>query len=167
MDFKNTVVIMTSNVGSETWHAAAAAGGRSEEETRRYVLEALRATFRPEFLNRIDEIVVFHPLSREHLGQIVEIQLGRLRGLLAGRKITLELTDAARALLAERGYDPVYGARPLKRAIQQLVQDPLALALLRGDFAEGDTIAAGVRGDQIVFNRPGEEEIVEAEFRVV
>jgi ATP-dependent Clp protease ATP-binding subunit ClpB len=168
VDFKNTVVIMTSNVGSETWHAAAAAGGRSEEETRRYVLEALRATFRPEFLNRIDEIVVFHPLTREHLGQIVEIQLGRLRGLLAGRKITLDLSDAARALLAERGYDPIYGARPLKRAIQQLVQDPLALALLRGDFSEGDTVVADVRGDQIVFHRPGEDdEIVDAEFRVV
>jgi ATP-dependent Clp protease ATP-binding subunit ClpB len=167
VDFKNTVVIMTSNVGSETWHAAAAAGGRSEEETRRYVLEALRATFRPEFLNRIDEIVVFHPLSREHLGQIVEIQLGRLRGLLAGRKITLELSDDARALLVERGYDPVYGARPLKRAIQQLVQDPLALALLRGDFGESDTVVADVRDGQIIFHRPGEEEIVDAEFRVV
>ncbi len=164
VDFKNTVVIMTSNVGSETWHVA---GGRSEQEARRYVLEALRTTFRPEFLNRIDEIVVFHPLSREHLGQIVEIQLGRLRKLLAGRKITLELSDAARALLAERGYDPVYGARPLKRAIQQLVQDPLALALLRGDFAEGDTVAAGVRGDQIVFHRPGKDEIVDAEFKVL
>ncbi len=167
VDFKNTVVIMTSNVGSETWHAAAAAGGTSEAEARRYVLEALRATFRPEFLNRIDEIVVFHPLTREHLGQIVEIQLGRLRGLLAGRKITLELTDAARALLAERGYDPVYGARPLKRAIQQLLQDPLALALLRGDFAEGDTVVADVRGEQIVFHRPGEAVIVDAEFRVL
>jgi ATP-dependent Clp protease ATP-binding subunit ClpB len=180
VDFKNTVVIMTSNVGSETWQAAGGrwqvAGGRSqvagdgdahEQEARRYVLEALRATFRPEFLNRIDEIVVFHPLTRQHLGQIVEIQLGRLRRLLAGRKITLELSDAARALLAERGYDPVYGARPLKRAIQQLVQDPLALALLRGDFAEGDTVVADVRGDQIVFHRPGEDEIVDAEFRVL
>jgi ATP-dependent Clp protease ATP-binding subunit ClpB len=164
VDFKNTVVIMTSNVGSETWHVA---GGRSEEETRRYVLEGLRATFRPEFLNRIDEIVVFHPLSREHLGQIVEIQLGRLRKLLAARKITLELSDEARKLLAERGYDPVYGARPLKRAIQQWVQDPLALALLRGDFAEGDTVVADVRAGQIVFHRPGEPEIVDAEFRVV
>jgi ATP-dependent Clp protease ATP-binding subunit ClpB len=130
-------------------------------------LEALRATFRPEFLNRIDEIVVFHPLSREHLAQIVEIQLGRLRGLLAGRKITLESSDEARALLAERGYDPVYGARPLKRAIQQLVQDPLALALLRGDFGESDTVVADVRDGQIVFHRPGEPEIVDAEFKVL
>ncbi|HNS01682.1 MAG TPA: ATP-dependent chaperone ClpB [Anaerolineae bacterium] len=163
VDFKNTVVIMTSNVGSEAWTVQR----ESEDAIRRHVLEALRATFRPEFLNRIDEIVVFHPLSREHLGKIVEIQLARLRALLAGRKIRLELSDAARGLLAERGYDPVYGARPLKRAIQQLVQDPLALALLRGDFGEGDSIVADVRDDQIVFHRPGEEEIVEGEFRVL
>ena len=163
VDFKNTVVIMTSNVGSEAWSVKR----DSEDEIRRYVLDVLRSTFRPEFLNRIDEIVVFHPLTREHLGQIVEIQLGRLRKLLAGRKITLNLSDEARALLAERGYDPVYGARPLKRAIQQLVQDPLALALLRGDFAEGDTVVADVRGDQIVFHRPEEEEIVDAEFGVL
>jgi len=163
VDFKNTVVIMTSNAGSEAW-----SGKReSEAEARRYVMEVLRSTFRPEFLNRIDEIVVFHPLSREHLGQIVEIQLGRLRGLLAGRKIALELSGAARALLAERGYDPVYGARPLKRAIQQLLQDPLALALLRGDFGEGDTVVADVRGDQIAFHRPGEAEVVDAEFKVL
>jgi ATP-dependent Clp protease ATP-binding subunit ClpB len=167
VDFKNAVVIMTSNVGSEAWHAAAAAGGRVEEEARRYVLEALRATFRPEFLNRIDEIVVFHPLTRAHLGQIVEIQLGRLRGLLAARKITLELTEEARVLLADRGYDPVYGARPLKRAIQQMVQDPLALALLRGDFAEGDTVVADMRDGQIVFNRSRGAETVDAEFRVL
>ena len=165
VDFKNTVVIMTSNVGSEAWSVRRDA--ESEAEIRRYVLEALRATFRPEFLNRIDEIVVFHPLSRAHLAEIVEIQLGRLRGLLAGRKITLELSEAARALLAERGYDPVYGARPLKRAIQQLLQDPLALALLRGDFGEGDAIVADVRGDQIVFHRPGEEDVVEGEFRML
>jgi ATP-dependent Clp protease ATP-binding subunit ClpB len=163
VDFKNTVVIMTSNAGSEAW-----SGKReSEAEARRYVMEVLRSTFRPEFLNRIDEIVVFHPLSREHLGQIVEIQLGRLRGLLAARKIDLQLSAAARALLAERGYDPVYGARPLKRAIQQLLQDPLALALLRGDFGEGDTVLVDARDGQIFFHRPGEEEIVDAEFRVL
>jgi ATP-dependent Clp protease ATP-binding subunit ClpB len=163
VDFKNTVVIMTSNAGSEAW-----SGKReSEAEARRYVMEVLRSTFRPEFLNRIDEIVVFHPLSREHLGQIVEIQLGRLRGLLAARKIDLQLSAAARALLAERGYDPVYGARPLKRAIQQLLQDPLALALLRGDFGEGDTVIVDARDGQIFFHRPGEEEIVDAEFRVL
>ncbi len=97
----------------------------------------------------------------------MEIQLGRLRRLLAGRKIDLQLTDEARSLLADAGYDPVYGARPLKRAIQQLVQDPLALALLRGDFGEGDTVVADVLDGQIVFHRPGEAEIVEAEFSVL
>ncbi|MER2598047.1 MAG: AAA family ATPase, partial [Caldilineales bacterium] len=150
VDFKNTVVIMTSNVGSDRMQATSI---RSEEEARRYALEALRATFRPEFLNRIDEIVIFHPLGREHLAEIVHIQLNRLYHLLAGRKITLLLSEAAVALLAERGYDPLYGARPLKRAIQQLVQDRLALALLRGDFAEGDTVLADVDGEAIVFRK--------------
>ncbi len=166
VDFKNTVVIMTSNIGSEyiSWDAYRNGG---KEAVRNQALEALRRHFRPEFLNRIDEIVIFHPLTREHLRQIVEIQLGRLRKLLAERKIELQLTDEARELLADRGYDPVYGARPLKRVIQQLVQDPLALALLRGDFGEGDTVVADVRGEQIVFHRPGEDEIVDAEFRVL
>ena len=150
VDFKNTVVIMTSNVGSDGLQMAS---GKSEEDARRYALDALRATFRPEFLNRIDEIVIFHSLGREHLAEIVEIQLGRLRRLLADRKITLDLTDAAVALLAERGYDPVYGARPLKRAIQQVLQDPLALALLRGDFGEGDRVLADVDGDVITFKK--------------
>ncbi len=172
VDFKNTVVIMTSNIGSEVWRVEGGewrANGQSwnEEEARRFTLHALRSTFRPEFLNRIDEIVIFHPLSREHLGAIVQIQLGRLRNLLAGRKITLELTAEAVDLLAEAGYDPIYGARPLKRAIQQLVQDPLALALLRGDFGEGDTVVADVTGSQIVFHQLGEEPVVDAEFMVL
>ena len=97
--------------------------------------------------------MIFHPLNREHLGEIVEIQLGRLRRLLAERKIDLQLTSDARDLLADAGYDPVYGARPLKRAIQRLVQDPLALALLRGEFAEGDTVVADVRDGQIEFRK--------------
>ncbi|MEZ4767328.1 MAG: hypothetical protein R2844_02765 [Caldilineales bacterium] len=128
-------------------------------------MDALRSTFRPEFLNRIDEVVIFHPLTRADLGEIVEIQLGRLRGLLHERKIDLRLTDAARTLLADAGYDPVYGARPLKRAIQRLVQDPLALALLRGDFGEGDTAVADVSAGEIVFHREGEEAVVEGKFR--
>jgi ATP-dependent Clp protease ATP-binding subunit ClpB len=157
VDFKNTVVIMTSNIGSEfiSWDAYRNGG---KDLVRNQAMEALRRAFRPEFLNRVDEIVIFHPLNWEHLGQIVEIQLGRLRRLLAERKIDLQLTEEARSLLADAGYDPVYGARPLKRAIQQLVQDPLALALLRGDFGEGDTVMANVRDGQIVFHRPGEVE---------
>jgi len=157
------VVIMTSNVGSEAWSVKREA--QTEEDIRRYAMDALRSTFRPEFLNRIDEVVIFHPLTREHLGEIVEIQLGRLRNLLSERKIDLQLTDAARTLLADAGYDPVYGARPLKRAIQRLVQDPLALALLRGDFGEGDTVVADARGGEIVFHRESEGDVVEGQFR--
>ena len=164
VDFKNTVVIMTSNVGSEAMSDER--GASSEEEMRFNVLNALRATFRPEFLNRIDEIVVFHPLTRENLVQIVEIQLGRLRRLLTGRKIDLQLTDEARSLLADAGYDPIYGARPLKRAIQKLVQDPLALALLQGEFKEGDTVIADVKEEKIGFGRQGEQAVDDEEFTV-
>jgi ATP-dependent Clp protease ATP-binding subunit ClpB len=149
VDFKNTIVIMTSNVGSQFLHER----GLSDEEMRGRVLSALRAQFRPEFLNRVDEIVVFHTLTREHLEKIVIIQLQRLRGLLAERKLTLELSDGARRFLADVGYDPVYGARPLKRAIQRHLQDPLALALLSGDFAEGDTIVVDLEGDQLAFHK--------------
>ena len=109
-------------------------------------MEALRDDFRPEFLNRIDEIVEFEPLSREQIAEIVELQLGRLRERLAERRIELELTDAAKEALAEAGWDPAYGARPLKRAIQRLVENPLALRLLEGDFADGDTIRVDARG---------------------
>ncbi len=119
VDFRNTVLIMTSNLRTA---------------------EAMREHFRPEFLNRIDEIVEFAPLSREQIGEIVELQLERLRARLAERRIALELTDAAKEALAEAGWDPAYGARPLKRAIQRLVENPLALRLLEGDFADGDTV---------------------------
>jgi ATP-dependent Clp protease ATP-binding subunit ClpB len=142
VNFKNTVVIMTSNLGSEAWSAEG--GAKDEPEVRRYVLNALRATFRPEFLNRVDEVIIFRPLTREQIGQIVEIQLGRLRKLMQDRKLELELTPAARERLADEGYDPVYGARPLKRVIQQRLQNPLALRLLRGEFKEGDTVRVSV-----------------------
>jgi ATP-dependent Clp protease ATP-binding subunit ClpB len=164
VDFKNTAVIMTSNAGSDTINWEAYRNG-DKEAVRAQALEALRRQFRPEFLNRIDEIVVFHPLNREHLGEIVEIQLGRLRKMLAERKIDLQLTDAARNMLADAGYDPVYGARPLKRAIQRFVQDPLALSLLQGDFQEGDTIVADVDSDrpgEIAFHKQVAAEPVEA-----
>jgi ATP-dependent Clp protease ATP-binding subunit ClpB len=139
VSFKNTVVIMTSNIGSAMIQDLTQ-GGAKEEEIRDAVLEELRSELRPEFLNRIDEVIVFRPLSRAQIGEIVEIQLARLRKLLAERKLGLELTSAARAALGEEGYDPVYGARPLKRAIQQRIQNPLALQLLQGGFREGDTI---------------------------
>ncbi len=147
VDFKNTVVIMTSNIGS---HYIMELG---IEAAQAKVMEALRQHFRPEFLNRVDEIVVFHSLSRSDLARIVDIQLERLEGLLAERKLTLVLTDAARDFLAERGYDPVFGARPLKRAMQRYLQDPLALALLEGEFGEGDTVEVDATGDELAFRR--------------
>ncbi len=152
VNFKNTVVIMTSNVGSAMIQEMAQQGA-GEDAIRAAVLTELRAELRPEFLNRIDEVIVFHPLSRDQIGQIVEIQLGRLRKLLADRKLNLELTDAARARLAEEGYDPIYGARPLKRAIQQRIQNPLALELLQGQFHEGDTIVVDSGPEGFTFRR--------------
>jgi len=149
VDFKNTIVIMTSNVGSQYLNEQ----GLGDEAIRARVMEALRAQFRPEFINRVDEIVVFHTLTREHLEEIVGIQLRRLRGRLAERKLILGLTEDARRFLAGVGYDPVYGARPLKRAIQRYLQDPLALALLTGEFGEGDTIVADVEGDALAFRK--------------
>jgi ATP-dependent Clp protease ATP-binding subunit ClpB len=146
VNFKNTVVIMTSNVGSGAWSVES--GEWSEEEAKRATLNTLRSTFRPEFLNRVDEIIVFRPLSREQIGQIVEIQLGRLRKLLAERKLSLELLPSARDQLAEEGYDPAYGARPLKRVIQQRLQNPLAFKILQGEFKEGDTVRVSVDGSK-------------------
>jgi ATP-dependent Clp protease ATP-binding subunit ClpB len=148
VNFKNTVVIMTSNVGSQ-WIKEL--GGRDEAEMRRRVLEALSQQFRPEFLNRIDEVIIFHALGMEQLVQIVDIQLQRLQALLNDRKVTLELTDAAKRHLAEEGYDPVYGARPLKRVIQREIQDPLALRLLQGEFGDGDKVTVDFRDGQFVF----------------
>jgi ATP-dependent Clp protease ATP-binding subunit ClpB len=134
---------MTSNVASPAIQEMAQQGA-SQDAIRARVLQELRGVFRPEFLNRVDEIIVFRPLSREQIGQIVEIQLGRLRKLLADRKLSLELTPQAREQLAEEGYDPVYGARPLKRVIQQRLQNPLALKLLQGEFKDGDTVLVSV-----------------------
>jgi ATP-dependent Clp protease ATP-binding subunit ClpB len=139
VNFKNTVVIMTSNVASSLIQQMTQSG-LGEETIRSRAIEELRDEFRPEFLNRIDEIIVFSPLSRDQIGRIVEIQLGRLHELLAARKIRLELSEAARQRIGEEGYDPVYGARPLKRVIQQRLQNPLALKLLAGEFREGDAV---------------------------
>src|SRR5213596_2926817 len=137
VDFRNTVIIMTSNIRSS---------------------EALTEHFRPEFLNRIDEIVVFKPLSREQLGEIIELQLTRLRERLAERGLGLELTDEAKELVAEAGWDPTYGARPLKRALQRLVENPLALRLLEGEFADGDTVRVDAKDGELVFERAGARE---------
>jgi len=145
VDFRNTVVIMTSNLGNQLWE-----GGR--EVAREEITRVLQAHFRPEFLNRIDEIVLFHPLGKEHLAGIVGIQLRRVTALLAEKGYLLEVSPAASEYLAETGYDPDFGARPLKRAIQRELQDPLALKILAGEFKEGDTIKVE-RGPQgLVFS---------------
>jgi ATP-dependent Clp protease ATP-binding subunit ClpB len=150
VSFKNTVVIMTSNVGSQ-WIKEL--GGHDEAEMRRRVLEALSQQFRPEFLNRIDEVIIFHSLGMEQLVQIVDIQLRHLQTLLDERKVQLTLTQAARQHLADEGYDPVYGARPLKRVIQRELQDPVAVKLLAGDFGEGDKIQVDFENGKLVFER--------------
>jgi ATP-dependent Clp protease ATP-binding subunit ClpB len=142
VDFRNTVIIMTSNVGSHYILEQAGAGDWGVVED--HVLGELRRHFRPELLNRIDDTIVFRPLGREELRRIVELQLGRLRSLLADRGITLELTPAAEQHIAEVGHDPAFGARPLKRAIQRLVQNPLALLVLEDRFGEGDVVRADV-----------------------
>jgi ATP-dependent Clp protease ATP-binding subunit ClpB len=148
VDFKNTVIIMTSNVGSQ-WIQELA--GRDDGEMERRVTEALRATFKPEFLNRLDEIVFFNPLGKEEIKKIVDIQMSLLNKRLAESKITIELTSQARDLLATTGFDPVYGARPLKRTIQHLIQDPLAVKILEGSVKEGDRITAEVENGAIIF----------------
>ncbi len=143
VDFKNTIVIMTSNVGSQRildYRPGKRDSGAEYERMREAVLEELRRQFRPEFLNRVDEVIVFHALSEEHLKQIVEIQLGRLRARLAERHIALELTDRARANLVRTGYDPHYGARPLKRAIQKKIETPLGRLLLKGEIRDGQAV---------------------------
>ncbi len=149
VDFKNTIVIMTSNLGSQYISER----GISWETIQERVLEAIRSHFRPELLNRIDEVVIFRPLGLDQISAIVDVQLRSLLKRLQERKITLELTPAAKQVLAESGFDPIYGARPLKRTIQRLVIQPLAMRLLQGDFQDGDAIVAGVSGDQIVFHK--------------
>jgi ATP-dependent Clp protease ATP-binding subunit ClpB len=149
VDFKNTVVIMTSNIGSQYVNDPAL----SDEQRRLRAMDALRQAFPPEFLNRVDDIIVFHSLSRADLAQIIQVQLKRLRKILAAQGLNIEMSDAAIAFLAEKGYDPTYGARPLKRAIQQYAQDPLAMSLLQGEFKRGDTIYADVEGGRIAFRK--------------
>ncbi|HEU5219406.1 MAG TPA: AAA family ATPase, partial [Gemmatimonadales bacterium] len=157
VDFRNTVLIMTSNLGSHLIvEAGETSDGAAWDLIEERVRGELRNHFRPEFLNRVDDIVVFRPLSREHLDRIVDLQIVRLDQLLAEKQLVLTLTPAARQFIAERGYDPVYGARPLKRVIQRLVQNPVALALLEGGYLPGDTILADREGDHLAFKRqPG------------
>ncbi|MBA4001326.1 AAA family ATPase, partial [Brevundimonas sp.] len=151
IDFRNTLIIMTSNLGSE--YLASQGEGDDVEAVRPLVMEAVRGHFRPEFLNRIDEIVLFQRLGRDQMAGIVRIQLARFEKLLADRRLTLSIDDAALAWLADRGYDPVYGARPLKRVIQKDLVDPIARKLLAGEIEDGGVIAVSAGADGLVIGK--------------
>ncbi len=167
MDFKNTVIIMTSNIGSSFLQTEKLRTNDEFDQAAKLVMDALRDNFKPEFLNRVDDIIVFRPLGKEQLVKIIELRLEDLRRLLAERKISLELTDAAKELMFTEGFDPNFGARPLKRAIQKLVQDPLALKILDGEVLHGDHIIvdADRKAGKMSFTvskRVGEKEAVKA-----
>jgi ATP-dependent Clp protease ATP-binding subunit ClpB len=153
VDFKNTVVIMTSNIGSHYIAETAIKGEPMSEEVKREVMDALRAHFRPEFINRVDDIIIFHALTRAQMRQIIDIQLRGLVRRLEDRKIHVELSDKAKDLIIEEGYDPTYGARPLKRTIQRRVLDPLAMRVLQGDFREGDRVRIDVKAGDLTFGK--------------
>jgi ATP-dependent Clp protease ATP-binding subunit ClpB len=163
VDFKNCIIIMTSNVGSQYILDTT---GESYESMRLRVLEAMRQHFRPEFLNRVDEILVFHSLTQEQLAQIVDIQVVWLKRRLADRRIELEFSDEAKRLLAERGYDPVYGARPLKRVIQKIVETPLAKKIMAGEVPDGSSVSVNTDEQGLVFEvslpKQRKDEVLEA-----
>jgi ATP-dependent Clp protease ATP-binding subunit ClpB len=167
VDFRNTVIIMTSNLGSSYLQAENIRSEEDFENASKEVVNALHGHFRPEFLNRVDDIIVFHPLGKDQLVKIIELRLEDVRRLLADRKISIELTDRAKEVLFSQGFDPSFGARPLKRAIQKLVQDPLALKILDGEVLHGDHVV--VDGDKkagrmqfSVSKRVGEKEPAKA-----
>lgn len=149
VDFRNTLIIMTSNLGAE--YLVALNEDQDVDSVREEVMGVVRSSFRPEFLNRVDEIILFHRLRRSEMGAIVDIQLGRLQNLLSDRKITLDIEDDARNWLADKGYDPAYGARPLKRVIQKQVQDPLAEKILGGEILDGSLVDISAGSDRLVF----------------
>ena len=149
VDFRNTLIVMTSNLGAE--YLVSLADNEDVDVVREQVMAMVRANFRPEFLNRVDEVILFHRLKREQMASIVDIQMHRLQALLDERKITLDLKPEARAWLAEKGWDPAYGARPLKRVIQKTVQDPLAEKILAGDIQDGSVVEASVGEGGLVF----------------
>ncbi|HZF62033.1 MAG TPA: AAA family ATPase, partial [Desulfovibrio sp.] len=151
VDFRNCIVIMTSNIGSMHLLDGISADGSLKEGARERVMEDLRAHFRPEFLNRVDETVVFLPLRRDQIARIVDLQVNRLRKRLEDRKIRLELTDAARKFIGDAGYDPVYGARPLKRYVQQAVETPLAKELVGGKIRDGQCVTVDAPDDKLTF----------------
>jgi ATP-dependent Clp protease ATP-binding subunit ClpB len=150
VDFRNTIVVMTSNLGSE--FLVSLGEKQDVDVVRDQVMAVVRSHFRPEFLNRLDDIILFHRLKREHMTQIVDIQLERLRRLLSERKITIKLDKAAREWLGDKGYDPAYGARPLKRVIQRHLQDPLAEKILAGDISDGETVQVSASAQGLLIN---------------
>jgi ATP-dependent Clp protease ATP-binding subunit ClpC len=161
VDFRNTVLIMTSNIGTRFVTRSGTLGfprheedveGQRERELRREIENALKKTFRPEFLNRLDEVIIFHNLTSEHVLQIVDLQMREVAHRLHEQGVDISLTDAARAWLAERGYDPQFGARPLRRALQRYIENPLALKLLSGELNKGHVVA-DAQDDQIVFEQ--------------
>ena len=157
VDFKNTIIIMTSNLAARAIEKGTAVGFQKTDTSKDFdkmkdsIRDELKRTFNPEFLNRIDEVVIFHPLGHEHILQIVDIEIGKVNKTLADKGIELELTEEARIWLARQGYEPAYGARPLRRAIQRHIEDTLSEEFLRGKFAEGGTVVAKLAGDEIVF----------------
>ena len=156
VDFKNTVIIMTSNIGSEIIledSLNAAVNNGNFDETKEKVMAVLRERFKPEFLNRVDETIFFKALTLQQLSAIVDIQMDHLRNLLKDKNITFEITDDAKEFLATRGFNPIYGARPLKRVIRQLVENPLSKMLLSQKFIDGDNIKIDVKNDELVFEK--------------
>jgi ATP-dependent Clp protease ATP-binding subunit ClpB len=160
VDFKNAVVIMTSNIGSHFIAEAALRGEPLTEGVKREAMDALRGHFRPEFINRVDDIIIFHPLTREQMRVIIDIQLRGLVKRLEARKIQVDLTDPAKDFIIEEGYDPTYGARPLKRAIQRRILDPLAMRVLQGDFREGDRVRISVKAGDLTFAKAEQDTLV-------
>lgn len=154
VDFSNTLIILTSNLGSQ--FLSNLTDDQKVEDVEPQVMDVVRSHFRPEFLNRLDEIILFHRLSQEHMAPIVDIQVKRVQKLLKDRKITLDLTEGARNWLGRVGYDPVYGARPLKRAVQRYLQDPLAEKLLAGEILDGSTVKVDEGEEGLVFVIPSQ-----------
>jgi ATP-dependent Clp protease ATP-binding subunit ClpB len=151
VDFKNTIIIMTSNIGASFLQAEGLSSEKGFEDASQQVMQALHAHFRPEFLNRVDDTIIFHPLGKEQLVKIIDLRLEDLRRLLADRKISIELTDTAKGLIFTEGFDPNFGARPLKRAIQKLIQDPLALKILDGEVLHGDHVVVDAEKGKLKF----------------
>ena len=150
MDFKNTIIILTSNLGSSYLLDGIGPDGTISDEAKEAVMAELRRAFRPEFLNRLDETILFRPLTRENLDGIIEIMIASLRSRLADKSLSLELTDAAKSLIIERGYDPLYGARPLRRVLQSSVETLLARTILSGELSEGSTIVVDAQDGELV-----------------